>query len=88
MDLKEESVLGDAVNTHWYYRSKAAAVLRYIAPMRPTKLLDVGAGSGFFSKELLRSGIAEEALCVDLGYEHDHQQSVEGKKVIFRSSCE
>jgi len=28
MDLKEEEILGDQVDAHWYYKAKKAALLR------------------------------------------------------------
>ena len=88
MDLKEESVLGDAVSEHWYYRSKVAALAKYIGHLQPERVLDVGAGSGFFSKELLRNGGAKEALCVDLGYAESSQDTVAGRPIAFLPSCE
>jgi len=30
MDLKEENILGDAVAHHWYYKSNASALLRFV----------------------------------------------------------
>ena len=68
MDLKEEDILGGDIGRHWYYRAKAAALHRMVAGLRPQRLLDVGAGSGFFSRHLLSRG-AQSALCVDIGYE-------------------
>ena len=50
MDLKEEDILGADIGRHWYYRSKAAALRRAVSGLRPKHLLDVGAGSGFFSR--------------------------------------
>lgn len=86
MDLKEEDVLGDAVDQHWYYRSKAQALRRYVAAVRPHHILDVGAGSGFFSKELLRHTDAEDAICVDIGYPAPSQSVVAGKPIYFHTS--
>jgi 2-polyprenyl-3-methyl-5-hydroxy-6-metoxy-1,4-benzoquinol methylase len=84
MDLKEEDILGSDIGRHWYYRSKAAAVGRAVAGLRPRRLLDVGAGSGFFSRHLLAETPAESALCVDIGYPADRDDRVAGKPVRYR----
>jgi 2-polyprenyl-3-methyl-5-hydroxy-6-metoxy-1,4-benzoquinol methylase len=86
MDLKEEDILGGDIGRHWYYRSKAAALRRMVAGLRPQRLLDVGAGSGFFSRHLLAKG-ARSALCVDIGYERDRDDSEAGKPVLYRRDC-
>jgi SAM-dependent methyltransferase len=84
MDLKEEaSLVGDACR-HWYYRSKLAAVARLVAPMGARSLLDVGSGSGFFARELLRRTAMAEATCVDIGYGSDGDEDVGGKPLRFR----
>jgi 2-polyprenyl-3-methyl-5-hydroxy-6-metoxy-1,4-benzoquinol methylase len=87
MDLKEEDILGADIGGHWYYRSKAAALRRMIGPLRPQRLLDVGAGSGFFSRHLLTEGGAQAALCVDVGYERNRDETVDGKPVLYRRDC-
>lgn len=84
MDLKEEDILGADIGRHWYYRSKAAALRRAVAGLAPKRLLDVGAGSGFFSRHLLSETPAESALCVDIGYPADRDDSVAGKPVLYR----
>jgi len=84
MDLKEEDILGAAIGRHWYYRSKAAALRRAVGRLAPKRLLDVGAGSGFFSRHLLSETPAESALCVDIGYPADRDDSVAGKPVRYR----
>jgi 2-polyprenyl-3-methyl-5-hydroxy-6-metoxy-1,4-benzoquinol methylase len=86
MDLKEEDILGSDIGRHWYYRSKAAALRSMVGPLRPQRVLDVGAGSGFFSRHLLDSG-TQSALCVDLGYERDRDETVGGKTVLYRRDC-
>ena len=68
MDLKEEDILGADIGRHWYYRSKAAALRRMVGGLGPRRILDVGAGSGFFSRHLLAEAGAQSALCVDIGY--------------------
>ena len=84
MDLKEEDILGAEIGRHWYYRSKSAALNRIVAPLASRRLLDVGAGSGFFSRYLLTETPAESALCVDIGYAEDRDDSVAGKPVRYR----
>jgi 2-polyprenyl-3-methyl-5-hydroxy-6-metoxy-1,4-benzoquinol methylase len=87
MDLKEEDILGADIAQHWYYRSKAAALRRAVARLNPQRLLDVGAGSGFFSRHLLSEGGAQSALCVDIGYDRDRDDRVGSKPVLYRRDC-
>ncbi len=87
MDLKEEDILGAEIGRHWYYRSKAAALMRMVDGVAPRRLLDVGAGSGFFSRYLLTKAGAESALCVDIGYPHDRDESIAGKPMRYRRDC-
>jgi SAM-dependent methyltransferase len=84
MDLKEEDILGADIGRHWYYRSKAAALRRMVGSLAPRHILDVGAGSGFFSRHLLTDAGAQSALCVDIGYAADRDDSVAGKPVLYR----
>ena len=84
MDLKEEDILGADIGQHWYYRAKAAALRRAVAGLAPRRILDVGAGSGFFSRHLLAETAAQSALCVDIGYERERDDSVAGKPVLYR----
>jgi 2-polyprenyl-3-methyl-5-hydroxy-6-metoxy-1,4-benzoquinol methylase len=84
MDLKEEDILGADIGRHWYYRSKAAALRRAVGRLAPKRILDIGAGSGFFSRHLLAEGSAQSALCVDIGYAADRDDSVAGKPVLYR----
>jgi 2-polyprenyl-3-methyl-5-hydroxy-6-metoxy-1,4-benzoquinol methylase len=86
MDLKEEDILGEDIGRHWYYQSKAAALRRMVGPLAPQRLLDVGAGSGFFSRHLLANG-AQSALCVDVGYPGSRDETVGGKPVLYRRDC-
>jgi 2-polyprenyl-3-methyl-5-hydroxy-6-metoxy-1,4-benzoquinol methylase len=87
MDLKEEDILGSDIGRHWYYRSKAAALQRMVGPLAPQRLLDVGAGSGFFSRHLLTKGGAQSALCIDPGYAHNRDETLDGKPVLYRRDC-
>jgi len=83
MDLKELEILGDAQNTHWYYVSKARALLKALNGRSPTRIVDVGAGSGFFSKILLRDTEAVSAICVDTGYTERRLEAYRGKPIAF-----
>ena len=87
MDLKEQDVLGGATGSHWYYRSKSDALVRLLSGHAPRRVLDVGAGSGFFSRELLARTAAREAMCVDTGYEGDRDDLASGKPLRFRRAC-
>jgi SAM-dependent methyltransferase len=84
MDLKEEDILGADIGRHWYYRSKAAALRRMVGGLAPRRILDVGAGSGFFSRHLLAEAGALSALCVDIGYASDRDDNEGGKPVLYR----
>lgn len=86
MDIKEEGLFGsDDQARHWYYRAKLAALRSVLAGGGPPgPLLDVGAGSGFFSRALLQEGLATEATCVDPAYAADRDEEVGGKPLRFR----
>ncbi len=83
MDIKEEQVVGRVLSDHWYYRSKAAALYQMLRGVRFERVLDIGAGSGIFAKELL-SNRAKSAICVDPAYEQDERaESFEGRPIRF-----
>ncbi|HEY0963157.1 MAG TPA: methyltransferase domain-containing protein [Pseudomonadales bacterium] len=88
MDLKEVDILGDAIGEHWYYRSKAKAVQHLLGQGPIGTILDVGAGSGFFSRHLLAHGGAVEAWCVDTSYAQDSDAEESGKPLHFRRALE
>ena len=83
MDLKEENILGDAIHEHWYYVSKGRAMRQVLGRLRTKEVLDVGAGSGIFSRQLLDHGVAESAICVDPLYEEERTQSHNGRPIAF-----
>jgi SAM-dependent methyltransferase len=83
MDLKEVGLLGGDEGSHWYYASKARALQRCLVDRQPEKILDVGAGSGFFSKMLLRQTTARSAICVDPAYAEDRSEVESGKPIAF-----
>lgn len=86
MDLKEEQVLGADINRHWYYVAKARLLAARIG--KAGTVLDVGAGSGFFSRWLLSNGLAERAICVDPLYESERDESEGGRPISFRRSVQ
>ena len=87
MDIKEQELLGGAVDHHWYYRSKLLALDSMLREAPARHVLDVGAGSAIFSRHLLQCG-AESALCVDPAYGLEHDERFEGKPIRFvREVC-
>lgn len=57
---------------HWYYEAKSLVVLSDLKRrLKSTpKILDMGAGSGFFSKRIIRD-LGGCANCVDINYENE-----------------
>src|SRR5579862_1107675 len=84
MDIKEAELFKGAIADHFYYRAKLAAVKTLIDSFSPKRILDVGAGTGFFSESLLKQTSAAEATCVDTGYASDSERLVEGKPLFYR----
>lgn len=84
MDLKEEEILGDAIKTHWYYVTKGRAMRQMLQHLNPGVVLDVGAGSGVFSRQLLDTGKFRGATCVDPNYPEDRDEIYKGKPLRFR----
>jgi SAM-dependent methyltransferase len=68
MDVKEDSILGEDLGRHWYYVSKGRAMLDVLGDVRADEVLDVGAGSGVFSRLLLDEHRCVRATCVDPAY--------------------
>lgn len=88
MDLKEERTFLKSVSDHWYYRSKADAMRKYLGNISPKQIIDVGAGSGFFSKHLLARTNAEKAICVDIKYIEEKDEIFASKIIQFRKYSE
>jgi SAM-dependent methyltransferase len=55
-----------------------------VDPLQAREVLDVGAGIGFFARELLHQTSIVSAVCVDPGYEADSAEQVGGKSLLFR----
>ena len=83
MDVKEEDILGADIATHWYYVSKGRAMRSFLGSMRVTEVLDVGAGSGIFSRQLLEAGVCQRATCVDPAYMEEREESCSGGTLSF-----
>ena len=47
------------------------------------EVLDVGAGSGVFTRQLLEFGLARRGVCVDPGYEAEHVEAQNGCEITF-----
>ncbi len=84
MDLIESELVNPI--SHWYYRHKFWFIqnsIRGTAPIE-SRLVDIGAGSALFSKELLRLGKTESVVAVDTGYLEEFDDSE--LKISFRKS--
>lgn len=88
MDLKEEEILGASVESHWYYRNKARMLDRMLPADFNRSVMDVGAGSGFFSRHLAKRGSIDRAQCVDIGYPENRDELEGGVPIAFRQSPE
>lgn len=88
MDLKEEEILKDKIFTHWYYVSKWNALKNFIQISDYRETLDIGAGSGIFTKFLQESPGLEKSVCLDIGYSSDFEETYNGRTIQFRRSIE
>lgn len=84
MGLKELENLDGQPLKHWYYNSKFKAVINILSGVNSAIVLDVGAGSGVFLKELLRARGAREAWLMDPGYDRDIDLIKSSKPIYFR----
>jgi hypothetical protein len=73
MDLIEDN-LRDPIS-HWYYAHKFKYLKEYIGDELATavQLVDVGAGSALFSREILRENPNLKVLAIDTGYPQPKQ---------------
>lgn len=83
MDLKEVDILGENIQDHWYYVSKARAMCKLLTGIKVPEVLDVGAGSGVFSRQLLDAGICDVAYCLDPYYSEEKTETHNGKKIHY-----
>lgn len=88
MDLKETDILGDRIGDHWYYSAKAHAMQKLLGEAEAHSILDVGAGSGFFSKYLLKHSSARNACCVDISYPADSDDRFADKPIHYCRSID
>lgn len=83
MDVKEADILGESAGSHWYYASKARALLQFLKGLRVKTVLDVGAGSGVFARKLLDAGVCQRAVCVDPAYAAERTERHNGHEIRF-----
>lgn len=83
MDLKEQEILGNEIHRHWYYVSKGRAMKTFLGDIRVPEILDVGAGSGIFSRQLMDANICDSSICVDPNYVEEKSEIYHGKKILF-----
>ncbi len=88
MDVKEQDILGPDIAKHWYYVSKGRALRAMLGDTRVDEVLDVGAGSGVFSRQLIDAGICDRATCVDPAYTRESIELHNGHELSFVRSVE
>ena len=88
MDVKEERILGGDPTRHWYYKAKFKALLDILKPVAVTDILDVGAGSGVFSKMMIQAGKCEHAVCLDPAYPCDRVEQYHGHSIRYVRSID
>jgi len=86
MDLKEASILGENEGRHWYYASKGRAIMQLLKGLSVETVLDIGAGSGVFSRQLLDAGICRRAVCVDPAYRSEGVERHNDREIRFTQS--
>ena len=88
MDLKEADILEDSIKDHWYYISKGRAMRKMLGNLKVPEVLDVGAGSGIFSRQLLDEGYCDTAVCLDTNYCTEKIERHNGKQILFVKSID
>lgn len=83
MDLKEEDILGTNIHDHWYYTSKGRSLNHFLGDINAPEVLDIGAGSGIFSRQLLDEGRCESAVCLDPNYPKEKTETHNGQNIQF-----
>ena len=88
MDVKEAAILGEDAGQHWYYTSKGRALLQLLKGLRVETVLDIGAGSGIFSRQLLEAGVCRRAVCVDPAYDAERIEQHHGQEIRFSRTAD
>lgn len=88
MDLKEQNAIDGDPMRHWYYVAKHRAIRSLIGRRQFDRALDVGAGSGVFSRLLLADGAIRHATCVDPNYADDWVGQRRSDRIAFRKSVD
>ena len=83
MDVKEQDILGEDIATHWYYVAKGRAMRALLAGIPCREILDVGAGSGVFSRQLIDAGSCTRSVCVDPAYETERTEQHGAGTLLF-----
>lgn len=85
MDLKELANVDP--NKHWYYQSKLLSIKIKLQTLgvEPRKIIDIGAGSGFFSISLASNFPNCKVTCVDTNYLED-SETHDGAIVFTKST--
>ncbi len=84
MDLKEDSILGEKIHSYWYYVSKGRAIRTLLGhDFSVDEILDVGAGSGIFFKQLIDHGVCKKSICIDPVYEQEKEEVYNCKIIQF-----
>jgi len=74
---------------HWYYRRKFKAIKREFKSLGEIySIVDVGAGSALFSKELIRFNDEITLHAIDSGYKTEGADLMNGKIKYYRSAKE
>lgn len=84
MDIKEEGLVNPYTN--WYYQAKLYAIKELLSDNTRTDILvDVGAGSGFFGKEIAKHFSYSKLILIDTGYSSVTQ--AQDEKINYHDNC-
>lgn len=88
MDLRELDLVDP--KDHWYYKSKLIPVVGSIIQYKPDphQVIDVGAGSGYFSHEIIKKFPNCKAFCVDLNYSSEELQRNGNVEFVRSLDCQ
>jgi SAM-dependent methyltransferase len=88
MDVKEEEILGPEIGDHWYYESKGRALRTILDGKTVDEVLDVGAGSGVFTRQLIEFGLVRRGVCLDSAYDVERIETHIGCEISFVRSVD